>query len=204
MMIPSNELTCRTLFYHAASDGRAQALFGPYWEKTCDAVLPYTQGVAFPNLYLEFPLKGDPFLDVTALIHTVEPGGPSCPEAVAGFAPVYNWVTKLHEADRRICFGFELDAATAASGPAAVHFQHYEKLHLAEEFCKRMGDRETVSGSGGTYASGMASLFFWYVPGTCRFLAAGLRIPVPEGNCPLRGESGLSGNSVQPDRFHSL
>ena len=183
MLIPSNELACRTLFYHAASDGRAQALFGPYWEKTCDAVLPYTQGVAFPNLYLEFPLKGDPFLDVTALIHTVEPGGPSCPEAVAGFAPVYNWVTKLHEADRRICFGFELDAATAASGPAAVHFQHYEKLHLAEEFCKRMGD---------------------YVPGTCRFLAAGLRIPVPEGNCPLRGESGLSGNSVQPDRFHSL
>ena len=73
----------------------------------------------------------------------VEPGGPSCPEAVAGFAPVYNWVTKLHEADRRICFGFELDAATAASGPAAVHFQHYEKLHLAEEFCKRMGDPDT-------------------------------------------------------------
>jgi hypothetical protein len=143
MLIPSNELACRTLFYHAASDGRAQALFGPYWEKTCDAVLPYTQGVAFPNLYLEFPLKGDPFLDVTALIHTVEPGGPSCPEAVAGFAPVYNWVTKLHEADRRICFGFELDAATAASGPAAVHFQHYEKLHLAEEFCKRMGDPDT-------------------------------------------------------------
>lgn len=34
MMIPSNELTCRTLFYHAASDGRAQALFGPgsEWE----------------------------------------------------------------------------------------------------------------------------------------------------------------------------
>ena len=140
MMIPSNELTCRTLFYHAASDGRAQALFGPDWEKTCDAVLPYTQGVAFPNLYLEFPLKVNPFLDVTALIHTADPGGPTCPEAVAEMAPVYDWVTKLHAEDRRICFGFELDAATAASGPAAVHFQHYEKLQLAQEFCERMGD----------------------------------------------------------------
>ncbi len=140
MMTPSNELTCRTLFYHAASDGRAQAFFGPDWEKTCDAVLPYTRGVLFPDLYLEFPLKGDPFLDVTALIHTVEPGGPACPEAVAEMEPVYSWVTKLHAADRRICFGFELDAATAASGPAGVHFQHHEKLHLAREFCERMGD----------------------------------------------------------------
>jgi len=140
MMIPSNELTCRTLFYQAASDGRAQALFGPDWEKTCDAVLPYTRGVVFPDLYLEFPLKGDPFLDVTALIHTVEPGGPDCPEAVAETAPIYRWVSELHAADPRICFGFELDAATAASGPAAVHFQHYEKLHLAWEFCERMGD----------------------------------------------------------------
>ena len=140
MMIPSNELACRTLFYHAAADGRAQALFGPDWEKTCDAVAPYTRGVLFPKLYLEFPLKGDPFLDVTALIDTVEPGGPSCPETVAELAPLYDWVTKLHAADRRICFGFELDAATAASGPAAVHFQHYEKLDLAREFCERMGD----------------------------------------------------------------
>ena len=140
MMTPSNELTCRTLFYHAASDGRAQAFFGSNWEKTCDAVLPYTRGVLFPDLYLEFPLKGDPFLDVTALIHTVEPGGPACPEAVAEMEPVYSWVTKLHAADRRICFGFELDAATAASGPAGVHFQHHEKLHLAREFCERMGD----------------------------------------------------------------
>lgn len=140
MMIPSNELACRTLFYQAASEGRAEALFGPAWEKTRDAVLPYTQGVVFPNLYLEFPLKGDPFLDVTALIHTVEPGGPVCPEGMAEMAPVYHWVSDLHAADRRICFGFELDAATAASGPAAVHFQHYEKLSLAREFCERMGD----------------------------------------------------------------
>ena len=140
MKIPSNELVCRTLFYHAASDGRAQAFFGPDWENTCDAVVPYTRGVVFPNLYLEFPLKGDPFLDVTALIHTVEPGGHACPETVEEMAPVYNWVTELHAADPRICFGFELDATTAASGPAAVHFQHHEKLHLAREFCERMGD----------------------------------------------------------------
>ena len=99
MLIPSNELACRTLFYHAASDGRAQALFGPYWEKTCDAVVPYTRGVLFPKLYLEFPLKGDPFLDVTALIDTVEPGGSSCPETVAELAPLYDWVTKLHAAE---------------------------------------------------------------------------------------------------------
>ncbi len=135
MRIPSNELVCRTLFYHAASDGWAQALFGPDWEKTCDAALPYTRSVVFPNLYLEFPLKGDPFLDVT-----VESGMLACPETVAETAPVCEWVKKLHAADERICAGFELDAATAASGPAAVHFQHCEKLNLAREFCERMGD----------------------------------------------------------------
>lgn len=39
MMISSNELVCRTLFCHAADNGRAQVFFGPDWEKTCEAAL---------------------------------------------------------------------------------------------------------------------------------------------------------------------
>lgn len=39
MMIPSNELVCRTLFCQAADNGRAQVFFGPDWEKTCEAAL---------------------------------------------------------------------------------------------------------------------------------------------------------------------
>lgn len=39
MMIPSNELVCRTLFCQAADNGRAQVFFGPDWEKICEAAL---------------------------------------------------------------------------------------------------------------------------------------------------------------------
>ena len=38
-------------------------------------------------------------------------------------APICDWVTKLHATDRRLCFGFELDAATAASGLFALLVQ---------------------------------------------------------------------------------
>lgn len=67
MKIPSNKLACRALFLQAAREERGRILFGGQWEKTCGMLLPFVESVPFPSLYLEFPLVGEPFLDVTVL-----------------------------------------------------------------------------------------------------------------------------------------
>jgi len=56
---------------------------------------------------------------------------------------------------------------SARRRPTAAHFQHYEKLHLAREFCERMGNPDAgklVPGPGGAHAGGMAPCVFRDVP----------------------------------------
>ena len=57
MKIPSNELVCRTLFLQAADSGRGPVLFGNSKDRACEAILPFLEGVPFPEMYLEFPLS---------------------------------------------------------------------------------------------------------------------------------------------------
>ena len=140
MKAPSNELACQALFLHAADEGRGAALFGEKWKKTCERVLPFVEGVSFPSLYLEFPLAGDPFLDVTALYGEAAPGTRFRTEAAAGTERMIDWYAQVSAQTNDLCFGFELDAESDASAPAAVHFQHRSHIRLAQEFCDALGE----------------------------------------------------------------
>ena len=140
MKTPSNELACQALFLHAAGDGRGEILFGENWQKSCDRILPFVKGVPFPSLYLEFPLAGDPFLDVTVLYGEIEPGTRFCSEAAAGTERMIDWFAQVRIRHDGICFGYELDAGSGDSAPAAVHFQHRSHLRLAEGFCEAVGE----------------------------------------------------------------
>lgn len=142
MNIPSNNLACRTLFLQAANDGRGQALFGEDWKRTCEAVLPFVEGVPFPSLYLEFPLAGEPFLDVTVLYMKIESGTRFSSEAAAGMERVIDWYADVCPQYDSICFGFEVDGKSGVSAPAAVHFQHRRHIHLAEAFCEALGETQ--------------------------------------------------------------
>ena len=57
----------QVLLLQVADEGRGPALFGESVECARDAVLPFLVGEKFPDIYLEHPLMGDPFLDVTVL-----------------------------------------------------------------------------------------------------------------------------------------
>ena len=140
MKIPSNELACQALFLHAADEGRGAALFGENWKKTCERVLPFVEGVPFPSLYLEFPLAGDPFLDVTALYGEVASGTRFHSEAAAGTERMIDWFAQVSAQCNDLSFGFELDAGNDASAPAAVHFQHRSHIGLAQGFCEALGE----------------------------------------------------------------
>ena len=140
MKKPSNELACQALFLQAADEGRGAALFGENWRKTCDRVLPFVEGIPFPSLYLEFPLAGDPFLDVTALYGEVASGTRFHSEAAAGTERMIDWFAQVSAQHDGLSFGFELDAGSDASTPAAVHFQHRSQIRLAQGFCEALGE----------------------------------------------------------------
>ena len=140
LSIPSNELACQALFLHAADEGRGAALFGENWKETLNRVLPFVECVPFPSLYLEFPLAGDPFLDVTALYGEVASGTRFRSEAAAGTERMIDWFAQVSAQSNSLSFGFELDAGNDAFAPAAVHFQHYSHIRLAQEFCDALGE----------------------------------------------------------------
>ena len=142
MKAPSNHLACRTLFLQAAGDGRGPLLFGTDGDRACAKVLPFVEGVPFPFLYLEFPLKGDPFLDVTVLYSEIPEGFRFTHPAAAGTERMLSWYTGIRQEYRELCFGFELDSGKPDDSPAAVHFQPRGHTALAGPFCEALGEAE--------------------------------------------------------------
>ena len=143
MKAPSNELACRALFLQAADEGRGPVLFGEDANRACERVLPFVEGVSFPALYLEFPLLGEPFLDVTMLYGDV-PGHMSFGDpAAAGTERMLRWFDGVRKEHEHICYGFELDTGKPAGTTAAVHFQPMNHTELAAPFCEALGEPET-------------------------------------------------------------
>ena len=50
----------------------AKALFGNGLDTIRPLIRPFLIGDDFPEIYLEFPLKGEPFLDATVLYNDIE------------------------------------------------------------------------------------------------------------------------------------
>jgi hypothetical protein len=139
MKTPSNALACRTLFLQAADNGRGPVLFGDNGDRACKAVLPFLEGVPFPEIYLEFPLAGDPFLDVTLLYGEIKPGTRFDSPAAAGTEEVIDWFAGARAECAQISFGYELDIKENSPGPAAVHFQPRSRRDLVMPFCRALG-----------------------------------------------------------------
>ena len=139
MKIPSNALACRTLFLQAADNGRGPLLFGHSGDRACKAILPFLEGVPFPEIYLEFPLAGEPFLDVTLLYGKIKPGTRFDSPAAVGTEAVIDWFADARAEYPQISFGYELDTKEDSPGPAAVHFQPRSHRDLVMPFCRALG-----------------------------------------------------------------
>ena len=144
MKIPSNDLACRTLFLQAADEGRGPVLFGDSGERACRAVLPFVEDVSFPEIYLEFPLAGDPFLDVTVLYGDLKPGTRFASPAAEGTEAVLDWFAGVSADIGDITFGYELDSGKTSPGPAAVHFQPRRHTDLVLPFCRALGREDAA------------------------------------------------------------
>ena len=134
----SFEVLCLQL----ADDGREDALLGGNLARTRAALRPFIVGEEFPSCYLEFPLQGDAFLDVTVLYNKVTPGTHIDSPAAEGTDAMLDWFASVPLDHHRICCGYEVDAHKNPLPKAAIHFQPRTNIELVRPFCEAVGEVE--------------------------------------------------------------
>ena len=130
------------LCLQAADDGRGDVLFGDSLPRARKALRPFMVGEKFPSVYLEFPLLGAPFLDVTVLYAALEAGTRIDSEAAAGAEGVIDWFSSVCGTYPDVCFGFEVDTKGPELPVAAIHFQPRTSVELVLPFCEAVGEPE--------------------------------------------------------------
>lgn len=136
MKVPTHAQAFQALLMLAAADGRAETLFGNSLERAMEEVPPFLVGKTFPNVYLEHPLVGDPFLDVTILFSSIEAGTRIASPAVGNHGALIDWYASIHDQNEDISFGFELDTSAASMSQATIHFQPRTHRDLVRPFCE--------------------------------------------------------------------
>lgn len=142
MKAPSHSDAFDVLCLSIADDGREEVLFGDSVPRAREAVRPFVVGKDFPDIYFEFPLIGDPFLDVTLLYGELEPGDYIDSPAAEGTEQLFDWWRSVQGKHSGASFGFELDTKRADVPAAAIHFQPRSHHELVEPFCEVVGEPE--------------------------------------------------------------
>lgn len=139
---PNNKKAFEILCSLCASEGRGEALFGEDIKRLPERIGPFLDTAPFPSMHLEFPLKNEPYTDVTVLYRTIEAGMRIRSEAVGDTGSLLDWYADICRKYPRVCFGFELDSALDHM-KAAFGFQPREAKELVGPFCKITGtDRQ--------------------------------------------------------------
>lgn len=132
----------QVLCLQAADNGRGPVLFGDSFARAKEAALPFMVGETFPCIYLEFPLIGEPFLDVTVLYDHLTPHTRVDAPAAHGSEGMLDWFATAVKPYADVTCGFELDTKFEQLPPAAVHFQPRQHLELVQPFCAAIGEPE--------------------------------------------------------------
>lgn len=142
MYVPSNSDAFEVLCLQAANDGRGPVLFGDNVDIVRKEARPFMLEGKFPSVYLECPLIGDPFLDVTMLYSQVDSGVRIASKAAEGTEELIDWFSSECSHHPGVCFGFELDTKEPQLPKAAVHFQPRAHHEFVKPFCAVVGEPE--------------------------------------------------------------
>ena len=140
MRVPPFPDAFEVLCLQAADEGRGDILFGDCLARARMIARPFMVGDKFPSVYLEFPLAGEPFLDVTALYSNLKPGTRISSETAAGTEAMLDWFADACSDIEGVCCGYEIDVKDPALSRAAVHFQPRKHLDLVRPFCEVVGE----------------------------------------------------------------
>ena len=89
MREPSFSDALQVLLLQAADEGRGDVLFGESFSRLANEVGPFLRGEEFPSVYLECPLIGDPFIDVTVRSSILpQAARKQCSIGLRGCAPI--------------------------------------------------------------------------------------------------------------------
>lgn len=138
--MPSDADSFEVLCLQAADAGRGAVLFGDSLARARKAARPFMVGNEFPSVYLEFPLIGEPSLDVTVLLDDINEGTRIDSPAAAGSGPMLDWFAQARHGFEGICCGFELDTKKAEIPAAALHFQPRVHTGLVVPFFEAIGE----------------------------------------------------------------
>ena len=145
MMVPTHSQAFEVLLLKAADAGRDAALFGGAAHRARDAVPPFLIGERFPEIYLEFPLAGEPFLDVTLLYGDLEDDARIDSPLASGCEDMLSFYARERAEGADVDFGFEIDCADPAPSAAGVHFQPRKHTELVAPLCEAAGSPEKAS-----------------------------------------------------------
>ena len=135
----------QVLLLQAADEGRGPVLFGESQARAREAVLPFLVGEEFPDAYLEHPLRGDPFLDVTVLLSQLTTGTRIASPAAGEHGAMIDWFAETCRDHDGVSFGFELDTKEEVLPVAAVHFQPRARTELVKPFCEAVGEPQRAN-----------------------------------------------------------
>ena len=146
VLVPTHTETLEMLCAQAGGNDRAVKLFGGCLQNVMSRVPPFLVGSSLPELYLEFPLTGDPFCDLTLLLGEVAPGCRIDSPIAAGTGPLLDFHSTVQanglcaKDGDGVSFGFEVDCSSPDPVAAGVYFQPRERHELVHPFCKAAGN----------------------------------------------------------------
>ncbi len=142
MRVLTNTEAFQVLLLQAADEGRGPVLFGQSQARASKAVPPFLVSKGFPDVYLEHPLSGEPFLDVTVLYNNLEPGTRVASPAAGEHSTMMDWFAQARRGFDNISCGFELDTNKEELPTAAVHFQPRSHVELVGPFFEAIGESQ--------------------------------------------------------------
>ena len=140
-LIP-NELATAMIFMQAADNGRKEVLFGDSFDRAYEAAIPLVKDMLAPSIYLEFPLKGDPFLDLTVLYGDIPEGAVIDSPYIPDTEGMLEWYRKTREHQTQFNIGFEIDTKIPDRALSSIHLQFHTHDDLVMPFCEAIGEEQ--------------------------------------------------------------
>ena len=106
------------LYALVARDGREEVLFGSNASRAREAFARSRASAAFPELWFELPLSGDPWFDFHALTahEDLAPGMTFAPEQTGGYPEVFEWFAAQGDDVRQLALSWDVGSSNVGAG----------------------------------------------------------------------------------------
>ena len=128
----------------ASRDGCGMALFGDCFEQARNFYRRTLIGSEFPAIYFEFPLLGEPKLDLLVGYGHVEQGARFQDGCGFGHQQMFDWFSGVCGRYQNLGCGMEHDLSTGKTDAAGVYLQYHKDHELVAPFLESIGEKERV------------------------------------------------------------